>query len=134
MRQNVLTTFLFVAMSIMAVSAASAQGTVEDYNRAYSLRQKFSSDSVFHWAHDIAWCKDSYTLHYQISTPEGRRFVSYDASNGTKKVYQSREEMEKALGIKPRPAGKPRFGRLHQRQDRKKGGGRQKSARKPICT
>jgi len=115
MRQNVLTTFLFVAMSTMAVSTASAQGTVEDYNRAYSLRQKFSSDSVFHWAHDIAWCKDSYTLHYQISTPEGRRFVSYDASNGIKKVYQSREEMEKALGIKPRPAGKPRFGRLHQR-------------------
>lgn len=115
MRQNVLTTFLFVAMSTMAVSTASAQGTVEDYNRAFSLRQKFSSDSVYHWAHDVAWCKDSYTLYYRISTPEGGRFVSYDASNGTKKVYQSREEMEKALGIKPRPAGKPRFGRLHQR-------------------
>ena len=114
MRQNVLATFLFVVMGMMAVSNALAQGTVEDYNRAYSLRQKFSSDSVYHWARDVAWCKDSNILHYQISTPEGKRFVSYDAGNGTKKVYLSREELEKALDIKPRPADKPQFGRRHQ--------------------
>ncbi len=115
MRHEILSMAMLMGMAAAPVLNASAQGTVEDYNRAYSLRQKFSSDSVFHWAHNTAWCDSSYVLHYQVSTPEGKRYVSYDASDGTTKTYLSYEEMEKALGMKPRPAYKPQFGRRHER-------------------
>ena len=115
MRHEILSMAMLMGMAAAPMLNASAQGTVEDYNRAYSLRQKFSSDSVFHWAHNTAWCDSSYVLHYQVSTPEGKRYVSYDASNGTTKTYLSYEEMEKALGLRPRPAYKPQFGRRHER-------------------
>lgn len=37
-------------MMAMPAATVSAQGTLEDYNRAYALRHQFSADSVFHWA------------------------------------------------------------------------------------
>ena len=82
-----------------ALTMPAAQGTLEDYNRAYALRHQFSADSVFHWARSSAWCDSTHVLHYQISTPQGRKFVSYDADKDEMKTYDSQEAMEKALGI-----------------------------------
>ena len=105
-----------LVMSLLLASAtASAQGTLQDYNRAYALRHQFSADSVYHWARSTTWCDSTHVLHYQISTPEGTRYISYDADLGVAKNYANREEMEKALGLKPRQAPKPQFGRHHER-------------------
>ena len=43
------------------------------------------------------------------------KFISYDADKDEMKTYDSQEAMYRALGIKPRPAYKPRFGRRHVR-------------------
>lgn len=99
-----------MAMLLASVSAM-AQGTLADYNRAYGLRTKFSADSVFHWARQTAWCDSSHVLHYQVSTPEGKRYVSYDADKGEAVSYRSEEDMNRALGIKSRPERKRPFGR-----------------------
>ena len=98
-----------------AVQSAMAQGTVEDYNRAYALRHQFSSDSVYHWARSSAWSDSTHVLHYQISTPQGKKYITYDADKAEATSYDSREAMDKALGIKPQPAPRPRFGRQHER-------------------
>lgn len=104
-----------LALSLsFAALCASAQGTVADYNRAYALRQKFSSDSVFHWAHNVAWKDSTHTFYYYISTPEGRRYVVCDADKGTSESYDSEEAMNRALGIKPKPQPQPVYGRRHQ--------------------
>ena len=113
MKNQILGLSLLSAVLAMPAATASAQGTLEDYNRAYALRHQFSADSVFHWARSSAWCDSTHVLHYQISTPQGRKFVSYDADKDEMKTYDSQEAMEKALGIKPRPAYKPQFGRRH---------------------
>ena len=84
-------------LGLSPAATASAQGTLEDYNRAYALRHQFSADSVFHWARSSAWCDSTHVLHYQISTPQGRKFVSYDADKDERKTYDSQEAMEKAL-------------------------------------
>ena len=94
---------------MFSAASAAAQGTIEDYNRAYALKTTFSADSVFNWARNIAWRDSSHVLHYQISTPQGKRYVVYDADKATSSIFNSREELDKALGIKPRPARKPHF-------------------------
>ena len=106
---------LMGAALAMPVTNASAQGTVEDYNRAYALRHQFSSDSVYHWARYSSWCDSTHVLHYQISTPQGTKYITYDADKAEAKSYDSREAMDKALGINPQPAPSPRFGRHHER-------------------
>lgn len=100
---------------LLFAGQAAAQGTVEDYNRAYSLRSKYSVDSVFHWARSTAWCDSSHVLHYQVSTAEGKRYISYDADKQETKSFSTIEDLNRAFGIKPRPAQKPRFGRHHER-------------------
>lgn len=115
MKNQILALSLLSAALAMPAATASAQGTLEDYNRAYALRHQFSADSVFHWARSSAWCDSAHVLHYQISTPQGRKFVSYDADKDEMKTYDSQEAMEKALGIKPRRPYKPQFGRRHER-------------------
>ena len=62
---------LILGMALMMPSAnASAQGTVEDYNRAYAVSRHFQADSVYNWARYMAWCDSSHVFHYQISTPQ----------------------------------------------------------------
>lgn len=94
---------------------ATSQDMVARYNKAYSLPRTFARDSVFHWAQNSAWCDSSYVLHYEISTPQGRKYISFDAAKGTSHTYASYQEMEKALKLKKRPEWKPQFGRKQQR-------------------
>ena len=94
---------------------ATSQDMVARYNKAYSLPRTFARDSVFHWAQNSAWCDSSYVLHYEISTPQGRKYISFDAAKGTSQTYASYQEMEKALKLKKRPEWKPQFGRKQQR-------------------
>ena len=94
---------------------ATSQDMVARYNKAYSLPRTFARDSVFHWAQNSAWCDSSYVLHYEISTPQGRKYISFDAAKGTSHTYASYQEMEKALKLKKRPEWKPQFGRKKQR-------------------
>lgn len=116
MKHQILTWSMGLGMALtMPVATASAQGTVDDYNRAYALRHQLSSDSVYHWARQTAWCDSSHVLHYQIATPQGKRYIAYDADKAEVKSYDSREAMEKALGITPQPAPQPKFGRTHER-------------------
>lgn len=56
MKNKTLLSASLVLMMAMPAATASAQGTLEDYNRAYALRHQFSADSVFHWARSSAWC------------------------------------------------------------------------------
>ena len=56
MKNQILALSLLSAALAMPAATASAQGTLEDYNRAYALRHQFSADSVFHWARSSAWC------------------------------------------------------------------------------
>lgn len=108
---KLLLSFIFLSFSIPVLS----QGTLADYNRAYSLRQKFSSDSVFHWARNVAWKDSTHIFHYAISTPEGKRYVVYDADKGSSRSYNSKEAMDSVLGIKPEPKPQPVYGRQYQR-------------------
>jgi len=108
---------LLIVSLLAAVShaPAMAQGTLQDYKRAYSLYEKFNASNVYHWASDIRWKDSTHVFHYATNTPEGRRFVSYNVDNGQGTTYQTEEELRTALGLKQPEPQQPQFGRQKQR-------------------
>ena len=104
---------LLIAAAIPALS--HAQGTLNDYQRAYSLYDKFKADNVYHWARNVAWKDSSSLVGYDIQTSEGRQWVTYDAANGQRNVFANEEDYRKAMGLKAPRQRKPTFGRQHQR-------------------
>lgn len=112
-----LTRNLFIAAALLQSFSAAAQGTLSDYKRAYSLYEKFNSSNVYHSPEDIGWKDSTNTFSYMIHTADGDRFICYDAANKEKKMFNSRDEQNKALGITPKKeeeAKKP-FGRRQER-------------------
>ena len=58
---------------ILTSTGTQAQGTVEDYLRAYSLYDKFNATRVYDDPADIRWEDDS-VFHYFSHTAEGRTY------------------------------------------------------------
>ena len=58
---------------------AVAQGTVDDYRRAYALKEKFSADKVFYSNVNPQWIEGTHQFWYVRNTPDGRLYVSVDA-------------------------------------------------------
>lgn len=108
------TCILYLSL-LFVVTSARAQGTLDDYNRAYSLRTKLNTDSVMGWARQTAWCDSSHVLHYEVNTLEGKRFVTYDADLDISQRYTTKAEMEQVLNIAPQPKPQPQFGRVHEK-------------------
>ena len=63
---------VFLAL-FLAAGNILAQGTAEDYKRAYSLRQKFSRDKVYYSDVNPRWIGDTHSFWYIRHTPEGDR-------------------------------------------------------------
>ena len=93
--------------SFVSTSPCLAQGTVDDYNRAYSLYAKFNAQNVYHWAQNVRWVDSTHVFHYSVQTPEGQRFIVFDADKNSKQEYTSEKEMNEALAA-IRPASKER--------------------------
>ena len=75
----------------------SAQGTAEDYNRAYSLRDKYSSRKYFYTNANPRWQQDSDTFWYVRNTPDGDVLVTVDAATLTETVERDKAVLEAKL-------------------------------------
>lgn len=72
---------LFSAILVFAgfCGQAFAQGTAEDYRRAFSLREKYGSSKVFYSGVRPTWIAETDSFWYVRNTPEGRVYVLVDA-------------------------------------------------------
>ncbi|MDE6770498.1 MAG: S9 family peptidase, partial [Muribaculaceae bacterium] len=77
-----LTSALMVSMTGIC---AFAQGTLEDYKRAYELRDKFNARNVYYSNVVPTWIGDTHSFWYVRETPEGRVYVSVDADSRKRK-------------------------------------------------
>ena len=67
MKNQILALSLLSAALAMPAATASAQGTLEDYNRAYALRHQFSADSVFFLVSaETQFGNSSVDIHYPV--------------------------------------------------------------------
>lgn len=80
---------LFITYFIIQVLSVTAQGKIEDYNRAYELRERYSSRNCFHTYASPRWEKDSNTFWYVRNTPTGDVLVVVDAE---KKMQKEEKE------------------------------------------
>lgn len=77
--KNLMKELALAVLLLAGAGSAIAQGTVEDYKRAYSLYGKFSNDKVFYSGVSPRWIGDTHTFWYVRHTLEGDRYVKVDA-------------------------------------------------------
>lgn len=82
---------------LLSGGMAIAQGTVEDYNRAYSLRDKFSAKKVFYSNVNPQWIGDTHQFWYVCNTPEGYVYMLVNADKKQKKELFDHSRLAKAL-------------------------------------
>lgn len=89
---------LFLIAMLLNGGMAIAQGTVEDYNRAYSLRDKFSNNKVFYSNVNPEWIEGTHQFWYIRNTPEGRIYVSVNAEKKGRKDLFDHKQLANVLG------------------------------------
>ena len=89
--------FALAALLLAGAGTLVAQGTVEDYKRAYSLRGKFTNDKVYYSGVSPRWIGDTHTFWYVRHTPEGNRYVKVDADKQTRTDLFNHEKLATAL-------------------------------------
>ena len=72
--------FILFVLQACFISHLYAQGTLEDYRRAYGLRQKFGSNQVFFDRMNPHWTEQGTDFWYIRNTPEGECYVKVDAA------------------------------------------------------
>lgn len=77
--------FILLGALLLSVSKGYAQGTVEDYNRANSLKEKFSSNKVLYSNVNPQWIPGTHQFWYVRNTPEGRIYVVVNAEKKQRK-------------------------------------------------
>ena len=76
---------LFLFVVLWGTTASSmAQGTVEDYNRAYSLRDKYSARRVYHTGVTPVFNSNGTLFWYSVHTPQGTDYLKVKSENGEK--------------------------------------------------
>lgn len=83
---------------LLCGSMAFAQGTTEDYNRAYSLKEKFSARKVFYSNVTPQWITGTHQFWYVRNAPEGKMYVSVNADKKGKKELFDHSRLATALG------------------------------------
>jgi len=84
-----------IALAAMSLQPMLAQGTADDYNRAYALYGKLSADHVAGWVRHIEW-QDSVTIRYSTSDSANR---TYNLATGEKGTWTpEKRERENTFG------------------------------------
>lgn len=80
-----ISTLGLMALLLLCGSKGMAQGTAEDYRRAYGLKEKFGNDQVFYSSVHPQWIDDTPYFWYIRHTPEGRIYTCVNADQKTRK-------------------------------------------------
>lgn len=78
-------------------SMAGAQGTADDYRRAFALRDKFNADKVYYSNVVPQWIGRTHRFWYIRHTPEGRLYVTVDADKQSRKELFNHSLLASAL-------------------------------------
>lgn len=95
-----------IAAMVLTAQAILAQGSVEDYNRAFEAPKKFSSRCVYYSNVRPTWT-DSSTFWYVREKPEGREYVKVDAKSKKRAPLFDHKKLASAMsacfGIRQNP-------------------------------
>lgn len=75
---NIMKRCLVVAAGALACASVSAQGTLEDFNRAFAAPRKYGMSNVYYANVRPSWMTGKDAFWYVRETPQGRRYVAFD--------------------------------------------------------
>ena len=105
MNCKTLTKGLILQALFLSAMNLHAQGTLEDYQRAYSLYGKFNATQVYDDPADIRW-NGNRVFHYSAYTPEGITYYVGQTSDGNVQAEVKAVDMEALSGLLARETGK----------------------------
>ena len=88
---------LLFALGSMSCISLWAQGTVEDYNRAYALREKYNAKHVLYAGVVPHWVDQSSAFWYVRQTEKGKEYVKVDAASKKRTALFDQQKMAAAL-------------------------------------
>lgn len=86
-----------IGIALLTGGMALAQGTVEDYNRAYELREKYNSKHVFYSNVNPQWIDGTNLFWYVRNTPKGNEYVKVDAGKQKRTALFDQQKLSAAL-------------------------------------
>ncbi len=91
---------LILLASLCITSTVSmAQGTVEDYNRAYSLRQKYNANNVYYSNVTPQWIDGTNSFWYVRNSPEGKVYSLVNANKKERKELFNHKLLTQKLAL-----------------------------------
>lgn len=88
---------LLFALGSMSCILLWAQGTVEDYNRAYALREKYNAKHVLYAGVVPHWVDQTSAFWYVRQTEKGKEYVKVDAASKKRTALFDQQKMASAL-------------------------------------
>lgn len=88
---------LLFALGSMSCISLWAQGTVEDYNRAYALREKYNAKHVLYAGVVPHWVGQTSAFWYVRQTEKGKEYVKVDAASKKRTALFDQQKMATAL-------------------------------------
>ena len=88
---------LLFALGSMSCTSLWAQGTVEDYNRAYELREKYNAKHVLYAGVVPHWVDQTSAFWYVRQTEKGKEYVKVDAASKKRTALFDQQKMASAL-------------------------------------
>lgn len=85
------------ALGSMSCISLWAQGTVEDYNRAYALREKYNAKHVLYAGVVPHWVDQTSAFWYVRQTEKGKEYVKVDAASKKRTALFDQQKMAAAL-------------------------------------
>ena len=93
--QRLLSTFILIL--ITSTTALHAQGTADDYNRAYALQKKYSGRNCYYTNANPRWQQNSHTFWYIRNTADGDVLVTVDADRLQETVETDKGKIDARL-------------------------------------
>ncbi len=88
---------LLFALGSMSCISLWAQGTVEDYNRAYALREKYNAKHVLYAGVVPHWVDQTSAFWYVRQTEKGKEYVKVDVASKKRTALFDQQKMASAL-------------------------------------
>ena len=88
---------LILAAAVLTAIQLSAQGTVEDYRRAFSLSERFSSKNVYYSNVRPSWVGGTHNFWYVRHTPSCDEYVLVNADKKTSRLLFDNAKLAKTI-------------------------------------
>lgn len=95
-KQFISYTGAWLLLVVQPVGTLSAQGTADDYRRAYALRKEFSN-KVYYGDVRPQWIGNTHKCWYTNHTPQGKQYVLVDAQAKSKKALFNQSKLAALL-------------------------------------